>query len=655
MEQETPLTFVVNRKLFYIFFIAIISFLVFSNTFKNGFHLDDANSIVGNPAIRKITPLLRYFTDVSVLGTYAPNRQFRPFLPLTISLNYAIGAYDTVSYHLFNLIFNAISAILIFFIFIEIQRQAFPSGDQAGQMDIAFASSVLFAVHPVSGITINYISNRDLVLMQMFLSASFLVYVKMRRTKETVLGYVFAALMLACSMLSKTNPVVMPLLILSYEVLVMKGKYTDPKTWLRTLPFGIVVLSFFAYTKFFINFSDVQHLFSFDRASLFYYFPTQARLHLFVYLANFFYPFNIHIEPYVERVGILNLQAITGILFIAGSLFAAVKARQKNPVLSFCVMAYWIMLLPDSSFMPLHEWMVDYRPYPSSPYLYFLLATAACVYLKPRLRNILFIAFLAYFSVSSFFINRLWVDGNSLWAYSIKKGANPIAYQNLALYSTDLYEKKQYLEKALAISPYYLFPNINYAVTLIKIGARKKGLDTMKRTVELDPNNPITHIWSSKLYEMLNMKKEALDEAVIAARLDPQDVEYAYSAALLAEAQGDFALALENTASILKLYPDFEDTYFVQGFALQKLGRIDECIPAYRAALKKNKIHYQAWFNLGFALKDKGLYKEAIECFNKVLDLKSDYDETRWNLEFCYNKIGDHLSDDFEKLVLRNK
>jgi tetratricopeptide (TPR) repeat protein len=154
---------------------------------------------------------------------------------------------------------------------------------------------------------------------------------------------------------------------------------------------------------------------------------------------------------------------------------------------------------------------------------------------------------------------------------------------------------------------------------------------------------------------MTNRNRDAYNEAVIAAKLDPKRIESLYYAAFLAQALGEFAATLEYTGSILKECPDYKDTYLLRGFGLQKTGKLDECISAYRAYLLQNPGHFQTWFNLCYALKDKGSYKEAVECFNRVLDLKPDYDEARQWLLFCYNKTGAGLQAEFENMVLQNK
>ena len=284
------------------------------------------------------------------------------------------------------------------------------------------------------------------------------------------------------------------------------------------------------------------------------------------------------------------------------------------------------MMLPDSSFMPLHEWRVDYRPYPSSPYLYFLIFNVSHEYLKPRFFKALFVVFFVYISVSSFFINRLWRTDYSLWSYSVKKGGNPIAYQNLAISCIDEYEKQKYLETSLSMSPYYLFPKINYAMFYTRMGAANKAIITMKSALELSPSNPLTHIWFSKTYEILNMKRRP-KRGSTCGKIRPQKFGIFIQRRLARSSQGEYALSLGYTIPVIKENPDYGDIYFLHGFALQKTGRLDECISAYRTFIKTNPQNSQVWFNLGYALKDKGEYREAAECFIKVLGLKPDYDE----------------------------
>jgi len=75
---------------YHLIYLACISVIVFANTLHNAFQLDDFHSIVNNPEIRYIHPLWRHFTDPSTITVLPSNISYRPLLPLSLSLTYAV-------------------------------------------------------------------------------------------------------------------------------------------------------------------------------------------------------------------------------------------------------------------------------------------------------------------------------------------------------------------------------------------------------------------------------------------------------------------------------------------------------------------------------------------------------------------------------------
>ena len=111
-------------------------------------------------------------------------------------------------------------------------------------MPLAFLAAALFAVHPVSAMSVNYIGGRDLLMMQMFLLASLFAYVRMRRENgSNALVWLISLGCLLLATFAKENAYVAPALVLLYEVLI-RGE--DPRSgapWLKTLPFVAVILA----------------------------------------------------------------------------------------------------------------------------------------------------------------------------------------------------------------------------------------------------------------------------------------------------------------------------------------------------------------------------------------------------------------------------
>ena len=58
--------------------------------------------------------------------------------------------------------------------------------------------------------------------------------------------------------------------------------------------------------------------------------------------------------------------------------------------------------------------------------------------------------------------------------------------------------------------------------------------------------------------------------------------------------------------------------WFSKGFALYELGRYEEAIECYDKAIELDPDYADAWKHKGDALYELGRYEEAIECYDKA-------------------------------------
>ncbi|MBN2406604.1 MAG: tetratricopeptide repeat protein [Elusimicrobia bacterium] len=627
-----------------IYAAAIILFIiiVFANTLNNKFYFDDYYLIIDNPGIHKIMPVWRHFLDPRTMSTLPRITQFRPLLPLTLSINYALAKDSLAGYHIGNIIFHIFASLFVFLAVMELQRHVRkgPVFDERSQSGFAFLTALIYAVHPVSGFPVNYISSRDLIMMNAFFLASFILYMRMRRIRGSGLGWIPVLAALLLSLLSKTNSVVAPLIILAFEAVIKGKSLKETSTWVRTLPFFGVVGFFFAYTKYVLKFSDIQQLAVINWSSCVNYAAVQAKLHLFNYLPNFFWPFPIHMTPIAQPIGIFNPKAVLGMIFIMLTLLAAWKTRKKYPMISFSILGYWIFMIPSSSVLPLYYLRQDYRPYPSSVFLYLVLLSLIFMFLKKGYRVLVVTFLVFYIAASSFFMNTIWRDEEKLWGYSVRKGGTSLSYLNLAMSTKNPYKRKEYLEEALRITPNYSLAHTNLGLLLIQMGDVQEGLEHIKKSVEINPGWAQIRYWASKAYELAGMRDLAVKESYQAAELDHYNVKYTYKAVLDAQYARDYEKSLVYISRIEKIQPRYMDTEFLKAYALQMTGRNAEAIQAYRRFLDYNPQHYQAQFNLGYALMEGKNFGEAIPFFLKTLDLKPDYREAHLHLASCYGKTG---------------
>src|SRR5262245_38131913 len=94
-----------------------ITFGVYSRVLHAAFIFDDAATVINNPSIIHLWPLIRRSDHGGPLNP-PPNRptSARPIVNLTFAINYAVSRFDTTSYHAANIVIHALSALLLWMI-----------------------------------------------------------------------------------------------------------------------------------------------------------------------------------------------------------------------------------------------------------------------------------------------------------------------------------------------------------------------------------------------------------------------------------------------------------------------------------------------------------------------------------------------------------
>jgi Tfp pilus assembly protein PilF len=540
--------------------LVLLTAATFANTLPNGFHLDDFYRLVENPAVRVVSPWWRHFVDVHTMATLPVLTSYRPLLPLTLSLNYAIGGLHPAGYHLVNIALQAVAAVLVYLLFVELLEQ----GSQVKrnlQPWVALSAAAVFAVHPVSGIPVNYVTARDLLLMQVFMIGSFLGYVRMRGSgSDTLRGWAAILALYVLALLSKTGVVVLSGLVVAYEVAVRRESPLSPRVWLRATPFVALAIAFFAYVSLVLNHSEIGVVRSNEYTPVVYG-ATQLKLHLFHYMRNFVWPFPIRQGPEVAAAGPLDPAALAGAVFVFFTLSAAWLARRTLPVVTFCVLAYWALLIPEASIFPLWAIATDYRPYASSPFLYLSIAVVAAQFVSSyRALRVAAVLAVGWSAVTSVYLNTTWRTERSLWRHSVDYGGSALAHLNLGMSYRDPEIRATFLREAIRKAPTYILAHMNLGLALIELGRHSEGLTECLIAVSIDPHRAQTRYWMGKAYEKLGRPDEQSREAARAARLEPSNVEYAYYAGQSALARGDRMGARMHLERILHRDPPYKDT-----------------------------------------------------------------------------------------------
>jgi tetratricopeptide (TPR) repeat protein len=385
-----------------------------------------------------------------------------------------------------------------------------------------------------------------------------------------------------------------------------------------------------------LHFSETGNVVAARTASVLVYPLTQAKLHLFHYAGNFVWPFSIRQSPAIVPVtSLLDAQALLGLLAIAASVAAAWMCRRTQPLIAFAIVAYWLLITPTSSVVPLNNLAVDYRPYASSPFLFLLIAALLAHLPVAWLRRGIAVGMVLYVAAASYALNRVWLTEETLWDHAVAHGAEAPAYVNLAMSISDRRDPRvrTSLEEALRLAPELQVARTDLGLLLIDLGESQKGLDLCKQATSMAPSSAQPYYWLSLAYGKLQRPVEAADASAHAARLDPLNLDYQLKAARDAQAVGRYAESLRYLEVVERRHGSYRDAPLLQGLALQQVGKPDEAVRVLSWYVQVQPQSPRGHYLLGEALLAQGNRDGGVSHLRTALRLDPKIAEAHHRLE----------------------
>ena len=677
----TPKTGAVTRGALSIFAITLLALGAHWRALQAGYHLDDFFRATDNPGIESVSPLSRHFTDPGTMATLPHLVQYRPLLPLSLSLSHAaatsFGIEPVVAHHAGNLLLHLLAVALVFLLTRALMKA---EGGEPPGLFLPTAAAALFAAHPVAGVAVNYVSNRDLLLALVFVLGALLAYTRAAKTREKA-AWLTCGICLVGALFSKQNAALFPLIALSYELTIGRRSLRDFTVWTRVGSLALLVAVFLASVRYGIGFSDVDQLVI--TREPFEYPLTELRLHLSHYVRNLVWPLLLHPLPKLDPAGgFFEAGVLLGALFIALAILAAWRSARSHPLLAFCVFAYFSWLVMTSSVIPMRSFAEDYRQLISLPFACVL--GAACFSALPRAARNPGLGLACLLLVFASNTNaRYWETEETLWGRAIELGTTSQGHLNYgrSIYQTDPALAEDHYRRSIGLSPGNVYAKINLALLLVDTGRVEEGVKLAKEAAKDTPDWGVTQYWLARCLIAAGRSDEAMEPAARARELEPEHAVYASfhvgllrnraetlqaegrageaiaPASLAYELEPEDAAVRELLAGILHKYaralqvagqipaslPPLQrlhaivdqrgDSRFLHGWALQSEGSLELAVIQYREHLRVDRSHAKARLNMAYALRDLGRPDEAVAELRTLLSEQPEHVDARSLLE----------------------
>ncbi len=297
---------------------------------------DDPWYVIHNPIIKSWNA-----ENLHGVATQSVARNYAPITQLSLLIDHTFWGLNATGYHLTNIIFHALNVGLVFVLMRRLSRSYF----------VAWTTALLFATHPVQIETVAWVSSRKSVLSATFMLASLIYWLNPERTKRDeriATAWLFVAL------LTKAIAVVVPAIVLAYDIIVRKRSFVDSllKQFVPGLAaVWLLLMTMSAQTTIVGGTREHFHLHKLEILAL-------DALIMWKYVGMLFIPKDLNVMYHVPTSG-LAIPITLSIIGWAVAWYFAIHQRNRRPQLLFAMSVFFLLFIPVLNLFPLTTLMND--------------------------------------------------------------------------------------------------------------------------------------------------------------------------------------------------------------------------------------------------------------------------------------------------------
>jgi len=586
----------------------VFAFILYGNTLKNGYSLDDLYVTYNNPVVNKGIKAIPQIISSRYINLNAEaggmmNFGYRPLTKIMFAVEHQLFGESPAMSHFINVLLYALTLLVLFSILRKLLDKY--------SIWFPFLVTLLWAAHPVHTEVVASLKNREEILSLLFGLCAFQCFLSFSK-KNSYLLLVGGALLFLLGIFSKLSS--LPLLAAIPFALFFFKKANVKQLVMIVVSMVASLILAVIFIKTALPETSRPMLFfenplAFDRniihhvATGMYGLLLYIKLLVYPHPLLFYYGYNA-----VPIVGLDNVWVWLSIALHLGMfVYAIMKFREKH-LLSFAILFYLILMSMYSNFIKPPAGIIAER----FLYISTIGFSIAVVYFAFKLLKVpfdkspstqqgsrvllLLCVMLIPFTARTVVRNNDWNSQLSLFSHDIEY-LNNSAKANY-IYATTL--KSDLIDK--------MKENGNSADFAPQID---KVIGLLQQTVKVYPG--YFEAWNS-LGEMYAMTKN------------------------------DYDKALDYFKKSAEVRPNFAAAWFNIGYASQKKDDLVQAIASYRKAFEIDSMDVKTVSNLAFCLNKSGNMDEAVALNKRIIRIRPQMELPYMNLAMYYYKQGDTLN-----------
>jgi len=464
--------------------IAVLTFILYSNTISHDYALDDSIVVTDNVFTQKglagIHDILAYDSfkgDDEFLNAVSGGR-YRPLSIVTFAIEHQYFGKNPHISHFIEIILYALCGIFLYIILFELFRKKFQTH---WYLSIPFMATLLFIAHPIHTEVVANIKSRDELMAFLFSLIAMFLIIKYLDTGK-MLYLILSPIIFFLALLSKetaiTFIVIIPLAFYFFTPHTLKKIISTISPLVATGIFFIILRQIIIH-KTDSNLPVVVDLMndSFAKmngaekyATIMYTLGLYVKLLFYPHPLTWdYYPYHIPIMEWSKPLVLLSLLVYVFLSYVA------IKGLKKKTFFSFCFLVFLIPLsLTSNILFPIGAFMSERFLFVST--LGFTLFIAYLMSVKPdgfskvffKVPYLILVPVLCLYSFKTIDRNKAWKNTDTLVRTDIKVSYN--SGRSTDLYGTYLFQKVGevkdpivknqkldsaifYFDKAFSISP----------------------------------------------------------------------------------------------------------------------------------------------------------------------------------------------------------